>query len=144
MLTACALLFASSFLAATLLPGTSEVALATLVARGGSPVVLAAVATAGNTLGSLVNWLLGRYLLEFRHRRWFYFSEGQIERGQRWFNRYGVWSLLLAWLPVVGDVLTLIAGVMRVPLWTFVLLVAIGKAGRYIALISAQQALGLG
>jgi len=144
VLTSYALLFASAFLAATLLPFYSEITLLTLLAQGGSPLPLLVVATAGNTLGSVVNWLLGLYLLKFRHRRWFYFSDRQIDRGQHWFNKYGIWTLLLAWLPVGGDVLTLIAGIMRVPFWTFLLLVAAGKGARYLALIGFQQSLGLG
>jgi membrane protein YqaA with SNARE-associated domain len=93
------------------------------------------VATLGNTLGAVVNWLLGLFLLRFRERRWFYFNQRQIENAQAWFQRYGFWSLLFAWLPIVGDALTLVAGVMRVRLWLFLLLVGGGKALRYISVV---------
>lgn len=129
------LLFGSAFLAATILPFYSEVFLFALLRDGGDPVVLVIVATLGNTLGAVVNWVLGLYLLHFRERRWFYFSQSQIDRAQRWFQRYGFWSLLLAWMPIGGDALTLIAGIMKVRLWIFLLLVATGKALRYISVV---------
>jgi membrane protein YqaA with SNARE-associated domain len=131
------LLFASAFLAATVLPFYSEVTLYLLLERGVDPLLLLAVATTGNTLGSVVNWALGRYLLHYQDRRWFYFSKDQIQRAQTWFQKRGVWSLLLAWLPLGGDALTLIAGIMRVRLSLFLLLVAIGKGLRYVAVILA-------
>ena len=96
MITSFLLLFASAFLAATILPFYSEVMLFALLREGGDPVVLVLIATLGNTLGAVVNWVLGRYLLHFQGRRWFYFSSAQIEKAQRWFQRYGFWSLLLA------------------------------------------------
>lgn len=129
------LLFASSFLAATILPFYSEVVLFGLLRKGYDPAALVFVASVGNTLGAVVNWLLGCYLLHFRERRWFYFSEKQIEKAQSWFQRYGFWSLLFAWMPIGGDALTLIAGIMKVKLWLFILLVAIGKTLRYISVV---------
>jgi membrane protein YqaA with SNARE-associated domain len=129
------LLFGSAFLAATILPFYSEVVLFALLREGGNPAALVGTATLGNTLGAVVNWLLGRYLLHFQDRRWFYFSRAQIDKAQRWFQRYGFWSLLLAWAPVGGDALTLIAGVMKVRLWLFLLLVGTGKALRYISVV---------
>lgn len=129
------LLFGSAFLAATILPFYSEVYLFALLRDGGDPVMLVMVATLGNTLGAVVNWVLGLYLLHFQDRRWFYFSREQIDRAQRWYQRYGFWSLLLAWMPVGGDALTLIAGIMRVRLWLFLLLVGTGKGLRYISVV---------
>jgi len=129
------LLFGSAFLAATLLPFYSEVLLYALLRAGGDPVMLVLVATLGNTLGAVVNWLLGLYLLKFQDRRWFYFSRAQIDTAQRWYQRYGFWSLLLAWMPVGGDALTLIAGVMKVRLWLFLLLVGTGKGLRYMSVV---------
>ncbi len=135
MLTACLVVFASAFLAATILPFYSEVVLFAYLRQGGDPLLLTATATLGNTLGAVVNWVLGLYLLHFQDRRWFYFSKKQIETAQRWFQRYGFWTLLLAWMPVGGDALTLIGGIMRVPLWLFLLLVGSGKALRYISIV---------
>ncbi len=92
------------------------------------------VATAGNVLGSVVNWALGRFLVRFSDRRWFPVSPAMLDRATRWYARWGRWSLLGAWLPVVGDPLTLAAGVMREPLWRFVLIVTLAKGGRYAVL----------
>ncbi|MGD8958011.1 MAG: YqaA family protein [Chromatiaceae bacterium] len=131
MIASYLLLFGSAFLAATILPFYSEVFLFALLRDGGDPIALVGIATLGNTLGAVVNWLLGRYLLHFQDRRWFYFSHTQIEKAQRWFQRFGFWSLLLAWAPIFGDALTLIAGIMRVRLGLFLLLVGAGKALRY-------------
>jgi len=132
MITDYLLLFGSAFLAATILPFYSEVLLFALLRQDGDPFILVLVATLGNTLGAVVNWILGRWLLQFKDRKWFYFNDNQINKAQRWFQRYGVWSLLLAWLPVGGDALTLIAGIMRVRLTLFLILVGIGKSLRYI------------
>jgi len=129
------LLFASAFLAATILPFYSEVVLFALLQAGGDPVSLVLVATLGNTLGAVVNWIMGRYLLHFQDRRWFYFKQDQIEKAQAWYGRYGFWSLLLAWLPLGGDALTFIAGIMKVRLWLFLVLVGAGKAGRYVSIV---------
>ncbi|MFT6791889.1 MAG: membrane protein YqaA with SNARE-associated domain, partial [Cellvibrionaceae bacterium] len=108
------LLFASAFLAATLLPFYSEITLVALLAQEKSTLLLWLVATAGNTLGAVINWLIGIYLTHFENRKWFPFKGRSLHRAQAWFQRYGVWSLLLAWLPIGGDALTFIAGVMRV------------------------------
>ena len=134
-MTSWLLLFGSAFLAATILPFSSEALLYALLRDGGNPLILVAVATLGNTLGAVVNWLLGLYLLHFQDRRWFYFSRQQITNAQRWFQRYGIWSLLFAWMPIGGDALTLIAGIMRVRLWIFLLLVGAGKAARYMSVV---------
>ena len=134
-MTAYLLLFGSAFLAATIVPFYSEIMLYALLREGGNPMILVLVATAGNTLGAVVNWVLGLYLLHFQDRRWFYFSSQQIERAQQWFQRYGFWSLLMAWMPIGGDALTLIAGIMRVRLWLFLLLVATGKGLRYLFVV---------
>jgi membrane protein YqaA with SNARE-associated domain len=130
-----ALLFGSSFLAATILPFYSEVLLFALLRDGGDPWALVAVATLGNTLGAVVNWVLGLYILRFQDKRWFYFSQKQISKAQAWFQRYGVWTLLLAWLPIGGDPLTLIAGIMRVKIVPFLLLVGLGKGLRYVFVV---------
>ena len=128
-------LFLTAFLAATLLPGGSEILFAALLATNHEPFALWAWATAGNTLGAALNWLLGRYLLRFRDRRWFPFDSDNLGRAQTWFQRYGVWSLLLAWMPVIGDGLTFIAGLMRVRFGLFLVLITIGKGARYAILL---------
>jgi membrane protein YqaA with SNARE-associated domain len=129
------LLFSSAFLAATILPFYSEVVLFALVRQGEPGWLLVAVASLGNTLGAAVNWYMGRFLLHYQDRRWFYFKHDQVEKMQRWFQRYGVWSLLFAWLPVGGDALTFIAGIMKVRFSLFFVLVGIGKTLRYIAVV---------
>ncbi len=130
------LLFASAFTAATILPFPSEVTLAGLLQLGRvEPAALWLVATIGNTLGSMVNWALGRFALHFQHHPRFPVRPTRLARAQRWFGRFGVWTLLLAWLPVVGDPLTLVAGVMRTPLLLTLVLVAVGKGARYAAVI---------
>jgi len=127
-------LFASAFLAATFLPFYSEVVFLGLLAGGSDPVLLVAVATLGNTLGGLVNWIFGLALLRFRERRWWPVSERQLARATAWYGRYGYWSLLFAWLPLGGDALPLVAGTLRAPLWKVAPLLAIGKGLRYAAL----------
>ena len=130
-------MFASAFLAATVVPAASELTLAAGLAAGGSMLWLVASATLGNTLGAAVNWGLGRFIEHFRDRKWFPVGAKQMDRGQAWFRRYGVWSLLFAWVPVVGDALTVIAGAMRVHIVPFLVLVGIGKGLRYIVLAFA-------
>ena len=128
--------FLSAFLAATILPFSSEIILSALYRAGGdTAVMLILVATSGNVLGSLVNWALGLYLLHWQNHYLFPFSADQIRKAKVWFQRYGVWTLLMAWVPVVGDPLTLVAGLLRVNIWLFLILVTIGKAGRYITVL---------
>ena len=124
-------LFITGFIAATLLPASSEVLLLALLQQGFSPGLLWLSATAGNTLGSCVNWYLGREILRFQHKRWFPASRDSLQRAERHFKRYGYWSLLFAWLPVVGDPLTIVAGVLRMRFSVFVALVLAGKGARY-------------
>ncbi len=134
-LAAYAGLFAVAFIAATLLPAHSEVALVGLLVTGNyAPWLLVAVASAGNILGSLVNWMLGRGVERFRDRKWFPVSPEMLTKAQGWYHRYGRWSLLLSWAPVIGDPLTVVAGVLREPLWSFLLLVTIAKTARYAVL----------
>lgn len=135
-------LFLSAFLAATVLPFSSEAVLVGLMAAGGYEATgLWWVASLGNVLGAVVNWVLGRFCLHWRDRRWFPVDKENLDRAGRWFSRYGVWSLLLAWVPIIGDPLTFAAGILRVNFWLFLILVAIGKAGRYAVVILAAQGL---
>ena len=125
-------LFLGAFLAATILPFSSEVMLATALTAGQfDEWLLVSVAAFGNTMGALVNWGIGRYLLHWADRAWFPFSQRQLARASGWFNRYGAWSLLFSWVPVIGDPLTFAAGVLKVRFALFLPLVAVGKSLRY-------------
>lgn len=131
----------SAFLSATLLPGTSEALLvALLIEESTSPALLLLFATVGNVAGSIVNWFLGMFFMHFRDRRWFPVSARQIEKATNWYAKYGVWSLLLAWLPVIGDPLTLVAGIMRTRFVTFLILVSVGKFLRYLVITASVLA----
>ena len=126
------LLFLASFGAATILPGSSEVVLYMMIQREYSLLLLFLVATAGNYLGALLNWYLGRIAgLAFRDR----LRQKRYEIASRWFSDWGHYSLLLSWVPVVGDPLTFIAGWSKIPLWRFSVWVVLGKGGRYAAVI---------
>ena len=125
-------LFLISFLAATILPFSSEVTLATLIASSNyNNLLLLIFASLGNILGSVVNWVLGFYSRNLATKRWFPFKDKQIKKSSSWFNRFGKWSLLFAWVPIIGDPLTLAAGLLRVKFIEFIILVTIGKVGRY-------------
>ena len=128
-------LFVAALGAATLLPMQSEAVLVGMLLSDRYVVsTLLAVATVGNVLGSALNWLLGRSVERFRHKRWFPVSESKLEKAQQSYLRYGRWSLLLSWVPIIGDPLTVVAGVMREPLWSFLLIVTLAKGVRYIVL----------
>ena len=128
-------LFAVALVAATLFPLQSEALLAGLLIAGKQPVwMLVAVASVGNVMGSTINWAMGRSIEKLRERRWFPIKPHALERAKRWYGRFGRWTLLLSWTPVIGDPLTMIAGVLREPLWSFLLIVAIAKTARYTAI----------
>ena len=142
-LAAYAGLFLSAFVAATLLPMQSEAVLVGLLMTETYPVwALVAVASAGNILGSAVNWGLGRACMHLDARPWFPVGAEKIERARAWYRRYGKWSLLMSWMPVIGDPLTLVAGILREPFPTFLALVAIAKTLRYIVLAATAVNLG--
>ena len=132
-LTAYGGLFLIAFLAATILPAQSEIGLAGLLLSGDYSVALLIVAASlGNTLGAVVNWALGRWIEHFRDRKWFPAKPEQLDKAVGWYHRYGRWSLLLSWMPFIGDPLTLAAGVLREPFWSFLVLVAVAKTPRYL------------
>ena len=134
-------LFLSALIAATILPMQSEAVLVGLISATDHPVwALFTVATIGNVLGAIINWVLGRYILRFQSAKWFPASPAQLERAQGWYRRYGRWSLLGSWLPIIGDPITVVAGVMREPIVPFVVLVTIAKGARYIVLAWATLA----
>ena len=134
--------FIISFLSATLLPGGSEAIVIAQACLGQPLFALWLVASISNTLGSWVNWALGRYLLHYEGRRWWPVKPEQRLKAERWFQRWGYWSLVFAWLPVVGDPLTLVAGVLRVHWLPFMLLVGLGKALRYAVVLGAAGLAG--
>ena len=128
-------LFFISFLAATVLPFSSELTLAGLIATSNyNNLLLLIIASFGNISGSVVNWVLGLYSRKLTTKKWFLFKEMQIERSSRWFKSFGKWSLLFAWIPIIGDPLTLVAGLLRVRFLDFIILVAIGKVSRYLVI----------
>jgi membrane protein YqaA with SNARE-associated domain len=125
-------LFSISFLAATILPLSSELMLAGLIAKSNyDSLLLLIVASFGNVLGSVFNWTLGFYSRNLSTKKWFPFKDEQIEKSSKWFNKFGRWLLLFAWVPIIGDPLTLAAGLLRVKFIEFVILVTIGKVSRY-------------
>lgn len=99
-----------------------------------APWSLIVIASIGNVLGSCVNWWLGRSIERFKNRKWFLVSAASLERAQIRYQCYGKWSLLLSWVPIIGDPLTVIAGVMKERFLTFLLIVAVAKTARYIAI----------
>ena len=134
------LLFITSFGAASVLPFYSEpLFVGMLLAERYDDFILWLTASSGNTLGAVLNWWMARYILPWQNKRWFPIKQHQLERASAWFQRYGVWTLLLAWSPIGGDTLTFVAGFLRVRFDLFLLLVALGKAGRYAFLYWTTQ-----
>ena len=126
-------LFTISFLAATILPFSSELMLASMLSiENYNRTLLIAFSSLGNILGSVFNWVLGFYFIKLQNKKWFPFKEKQISKSSLWFEKYGKWSLLLAWVPIIGDPLTFVAGTMKTKILTFIILVSIGKIARYL------------
>ena len=129
-------LFIISLLAATILPLSSEIVLTTMLLTNlFEKNILLVIASSGNILGSIFNWYLGKKITIFQDRKWFPVSPEQLNKSQKYFQKYGIWSLLLAWVPVIGDPLTLLAGVLRVRFSIFFILVSISKISRYVFII---------
>lgn len=127
-------LFIAALLAATILPLSSEVVLGALLLSGWSPVTLVAVATAGNVLGSLINYGLGYWASLGLVKKWLRLSDDEFSRAEQRFQKWGLAALCFAWVPVIGDPLTVLAGILRIRLLWFVLLVTLGKGLRYVVL----------
>jgi membrane protein YqaA with SNARE-associated domain len=126
-------MFGVAFGAATLLPLQSEAVLIGMLLSGSySTAWLLIVATAGNVLGSVANWWIGRSIERFRDKRWFPISARHLDQAQNTYRRFGRWSLVLCWVPIIGDPITMVAGIMREPLWRFLLIVTLAKAIRYL------------
>ena len=129
-------LFLISFLAATILPFSSEIVLTTMyLSNLFETYFLLIFASLGNILGSITNWYLGKKITIFQDRKWFPVSPNQLDRSQKYFQKYGLWSLLLAWVPIIGDPLTLLAGVLNVRFSLFLILVSISKISRYLFIL---------
>ena len=136
--TAYLTLFAAAFLAATIIPAQSEAVLTAMLVAGEQPwQTLLAVTSIGNVLGSCLNWLLGRLINGFRDRKWFPVDRTSLHKAENWYRKYGRWSLLLSWVPIIGDPLTVAAGVMREPFPVFLAIVTVAKVGRYLAIAAA-------
>lgn len=134
-MTALLLLFLSAFGAATLLPLQSEAVLLGLLMQGSHPAgMLIAAASLGNILGSCVNWWLGLKIEHYKDKKWFPVSAGKMQQAQGIYRKYGFWSLLLSWVPVIGDPITLIAGLLKESFPRFLLMVSIAKIGRYLCI----------
>lgn len=128
-------LFTVAMLAASILPLQSEAVLTGLLLAGHQPVSsLLIAASLGNIAGAIFNWYLGRFILKFQQKRWFPIKASQLEKATDWYQKYGKWSLLLSWAPVIGDPLTVVAGVLREKLLVFIVLVSIAKVSRYLVL----------
>jgi membrane protein YqaA with SNARE-associated domain len=130
-------LFLFSLGAATILPLPSETALVGLLLAGYSPWLVLVVASAGNVSGAVVNWLLGRAIDHYSDRPWFPVKPAMLERTRAWYHRYGRWSLLLSWMPVIGDPITIVSGALRERLPVFLLFVTVAKVGRYAVVVAA-------
>lgn len=130
------LLFGSAFTAATVLPAQSEIVLLALEsANKHNVLLLIVVASVGNILGACINWYLGGYLMHLRHKKWFPLRGSVAKKAIRFYRKWGIWSLLLAWAPFIGDPLTVLAGFLRANFFVFLILVSISKISRYVALV---------
>ena len=126
-------LFISSFLSSTILPGHSELILTTFIFFKKYPIIdLIFFASIGNILGSILNWCIGYFLTNLKDRKWIPINKTQLTRASSWFLKYGKWTLCLSWVPLIGDPLTIIAGIFRVPIYTFILIVSLAKTMRYV------------
>ena len=126
-------LFTISFLAATILPFSSELMLASMLSiENYNRTLLIAFSSLGNILGSIFNWVLGFYFIKLQNKKWFPFNQEQISKSSQWFEKYGKWTLLFAWVPIIGDPLTFVAGTMKTKFFIFLILVGIGKISRYL------------
>jgi len=128
-------LFLSAFLAATILPAQSELGLGYLVMSSNySMAVLILIASLGNTLGAMINWIVGRGIGKSVMRLEKIQASPRYQAITRWYQKYGRWTLLLSWVPIIGDPITVVAGVLREPFRSFILIVALAKTSRYVVI----------
>ena len=129
-------LFLSSFLAATLIPAQSEAILSFQLASNKEDLIyLILLATSGNVLGAFFNWYLGKFFIHYKEKKWFPIKADKLAKGEKYYKKYGRVSLLLSWMPIIGDPITLVAGILKEPLWSFLILVTIAKGLRYIFVV---------
>lgn len=135
-------LFAVSFLAATLLPLGSEALLLYDISQNHSLILLWSFATVGNTLGSIFNYWLGLKGEEYLEKKG-HVSTEKMDKSRGFFAKYGGWTLLLSWVPIIGDPLTFIAGVLRYNFKYFTLIVFLAKGLRYATVIFLASSLSV-
>ena len=128
-------LFAISFLAATLFPLGSEAVVILMVARGYNSALVLTVATAGNYLGALTNYYVGRWGADFLFARYIQINPRALQRSQTIYQRWGAPVLFFSWAPIVGDALTVVSGMLKLPLGVFSFWVLLGKALRYLVVV---------
>ena len=129
-------IFAAAFVSATLFPTASEILLLKMATAGHSDILFLLIfASFGNILGSVVNWTLGFFFSQLANKRWFPIRASALTIASNWFNKFGIWTLIFSWVPFVGDPLTFLAGVLRVHLFKFIILVSIGKIFRYVLVL---------
>ena len=128
-------LFSIGFMVATIVPFGSEMYIATLLAMNKYNSILLLIAVSiGNILGSVFNWICGFYAAYFLKKKWFPINQNQIDKATNFFINYGKWSLLLAWVPFIGDPITFVAGTLRYSIYPFLLFVSISKITRYLVI----------
>jgi len=137
-------LFFSALISSTLMPGGSEALLSYLIIDGGNVYMLVAIATLGNVLGSLITYGMGRFLNQTFQNSRFRMNPKHLSTAETWFAKFGQPALIFAWLPIVGDPLCFIAGMMRSHVMLFVLLITIGKFLRYAVLAAIVGSVGVG
>jgi membrane protein YqaA with SNARE-associated domain len=135
-------LFVGSFLAATILPFSSEILLTFLLLNGFDLIYAVGVATVGNVLGAVVNYGLGFGGVHLVLKKLLNYSRNDIWAAEKRFRKYGVISLFFAWVPVIGDPLTVVAGLLRINFSLFLLVVTAGKLARYVVVAISVVSLG--
>ena len=133
-------LFLSAFLAATLIPAQSELGLGYLVINTDySMLLLVTVASLGNTTGAIINWFIGKGIARSVMHSKKMQPSARYRTIIRWYKKYGQWTLLLSWAPILGDPITVFAGIFKVPIKTFLLIVALAKTSRYILIVISAK-----
>lgn len=134
------ILFLVALVSATFIPSQGEIVLFALLATGEyHPWQLVLVACAGNIIGTSINYFIGRYIHHFRHRKWFPVKYKYILKAEHIFKKHGLWTLLLAWVPFIGDPITIVAGVLRVKFWLFLPLAGVGRSLRYVFVLALYK-----